>query len=54
MKKCRQFVIVLATSITFALPTCLQEIRDVVQPPPDDCIIGVGDTDITLPCGWID
>ena len=30
---------------------CLQEIRDVVQPPVEDCSISLGDDVLTLPCG---
>lgn len=55
MKRLRRALFAFMVGGVCSLSTCLQDFRDVVQPsPPEDCVIGIGDNVLTLPCDWID
>lgn len=55
MKKLRRALAAVVIGGVCSLSTCLQDFRDAVQPPPpEDCVIGIGDDVLTLPCSWVD
>lgn len=56
MKRWRQVLAGLAvcSATTFVLPGCVNEVLDVIRPPPDECAIGNDDFSFVLPCSWVD